>query len=126
MNIPSDLKYSQNDEWIKQDGTVGITDFAQEQLSDIVFVEVIVSAGDPVKKGDACATVESVKAAAEVYAPVSGKVVEVNESLSDNPELINKDPYGQAWMLKIEPSDPGEMGSLMDASAYQKHTEEKK
>jgi glycine cleavage system H protein len=126
VNIPSDLKYSLNDEWIKQDGTVGITDFAQEQLSDIVFVEVIVSAGDPVKKGDACATVESVKAAAEVYAPVSGKVIEVNESLSDNPELINKDPYGQAWMLKIEPSDPREMGSLMDASAYQKHTEEKK
>ncbi len=129
MNIPSDLKYTQNDEWIKVDGrtgTVGITDFAQEQLSDIVFAEVIVSVGDTVRKGDSVATVESVKAAAEVYSPVSGKVVAVNDSLPDSPELINKDPYGEAWMLKIEPSSPAELESLMDAAAYQKHTEEKK
>ena len=126
MNIPSDLKYTQNDEWIREDGTVGITDFAQEQLSDIVFVEVIVSAGDTVKKGDSIATVESVKAAAEVYSPVSGKVTAVNETLPDSPELINKDPYGEAWMLKIEPTSPAELGALMDAAAYEKHTEEKK
>ena len=126
MNIPSDIKYTQNDEWIRKDGTVGITDFAQEQLSDIVFVEVIVSPGDTVKKGDSIATVESVKAAAEIYSPVSGRVVAVNEALSDNPETINKDPYGAAWMLKIEPSTPAEYEGLLDAAAYQKHTEEKK
>jgi glycine cleavage system H protein len=129
MNIPTDLKYTQNDEWIKIDGntgTVGITDFAQDQLSDIVFVEVIVSVGDTVKKGDPCATVESVKAAAEVYLPVSGTVIAVNETLPDSPELINKDPYGEAWMVKIEPTDPAELGSLLDAGAYQKRTEEKK
>jgi glycine cleavage system H protein len=129
MNIPANLKYTQNDEWIKMDGsvgTVGITDFAQDQLSDIVFVEIVVSVGDSVKKGEPCATVESVKAAAEVYMPVSGTVVAVNETLPDTPELLNKDPYGEAWMVKIEPGDPAEMGSLLDASVYQKHTEEKK
>ncbi len=126
MNIPTDLKYTQNDEWIRKDGAVGITDFAQEQLSDIVFVEIIVSVGDMVRKGDTVATVESVKAAAEVYSPASGKVVAVNETLPDNPEQINKDPYGDAWMLKIEPSSPAELEGLMDAGAYLKHTEEKK
>ena len=129
MNVPTNLKYTQNDEWIKLEGstgTIGITDFAQDQLSDIVFVEVVVSVGDTVKKGEACATVESVKAAAEVYMPVSGKVVAVNESLPETPEKINKDPFGEAWMVKIEPSDPAELDSLMDASAYQKHIDEKK
>ncbi len=129
MNIPSNLKYTSNDEWIRIEGntgTVGITDFAQDQLSDIVFVEIVASVGDMVKKGEVCATVESVKAAAEVYMPVSGKVVAVNESLPDTPELINKDPYGEAWMVKIELSDPAELDSLLDAAAYQKRVEEKK
>lgn len=128
MNIPTDLKYTQNDEWIRMEGNigvVGITDYAQEQLSDIVFVEVIVTVGEAVKKGDPCATVESVKAAAEVYCPVSGVVTAVNESLPDAPERINQDPYGEAWMVKIEPSDPTELDGLMDAAAYQKHIEEK-
>jgi glycine cleavage system H protein len=128
MNIPNLLKYTTNDEWIKIDGnigTIGITDYAQEQLSDIVFVEVVVSVEDVVKKGDGCATVESVKAAAHVYMPVSGKIIAVNEDLSGTPEMINSDAYGSAWMVKVELSDPAEVAGLLDAAGYQKHIEEK-
>ncbi len=128
MNIPSGFKYTSNDEWIKIDGnigTVGITDYAQQQLSDIVFVEVVVSVGDAVKKGDTCATIESVKAAADVYMPASGKVIEVNESLPATPEAVNSDPYGAAWMVKVELSDPGEVKQLLDAADYEKHIQEK-
>lgn len=128
MNIPSTLKYTKNDEWIKVEGKigiVGITDHAQEQLSDIVFVEVVVAVGDAVNKGDACATLESVKAAADVYLPVSGKIVAINESLPDVPETVNKDPYGEAWMVKIELSDPAELNALLDAAGYEKHLQEK-
>jgi len=128
MNIPNQLKYTSNDEWIKIEGkigTIGITDYAQEQLSDIVFVEVVVSVDDEVSKGDSCATVESVKAAADVYMPVSGKVIAVNEDLPVTPELINSDAYGAAWMVKIEISDPSELSGLLDAAGYQKHIEEK-
>jgi glycine cleavage system H protein len=128
MNIPTQLKYTSNDEWIKVDGkigTIGITDFAQEQLSDIVFVEVVVSVDDEVSKGDSCATVESVKAAADVYMPVSGKVIAVNEDLPATPELINSDAFGAAWMVKIEISDTSELSWLLDAAGYQKHIEEK-
>jgi glycine cleavage system H protein len=128
MNIPTELKYTQNDEWVRVEGktgTVGITDYAQDQLSDIVFVEVIVSLGDQVKQGDSCATVESVKAAADVYMPLSGKVVAVNESLPDAPETINSDPYGAAWMVKVELSSPSELDGLLDAAAYQTHIDSK-
>jgi glycine cleavage system H protein len=128
MNIPSDLKYTPNDEWIRVEGnvgTVGITDFAQNQLSDIVFVEIVVAVGDEVKKGDACATLESVKAAADVYLPASGKVVAINEALPDTPEKVNSEPYGEAWMVKIELSDPGELGELLDVAAYEKAVEAK-
>jgi glycine cleavage system H protein len=128
MNIPTQLKYTENDEWIRVDGntgSIGITDFAQEQLSDIVFIEILISEGDMVKKGDACATVESVKAAADVYLPVSGKVVEINEALPDAPELINKDPYEGAWMVKIDLNDLSELDGLLDATAYEKHCQEK-
>jgi len=128
MNIPSDLKYTPNDEWIRvegQAGTVGITDFAQNQLSDIVFVEIVVAVGDEVKKGDACATLESVKAAADVYLPAGGKVVAINDALPDTPEKVNSDPYGEAWMVKIELSDPGELSELLDVTAYQKAVEAK-
>jgi glycine cleavage system H protein len=127
MNIPSDLKFTQNDEWIRMEGsvgTVGITDHAQEQLSDIVFVEIVVSEGDTVRKGDTCATVESVKAAADVYMPVSGVVVAVNEELANAPETINSDPYGAAWMVKIEPSDPAELEALLDGAAYETKIQE--
>ena len=122
MNIPTDLKYTKNDEWVRvvnNVGTVGITDYAQEQLSDIVYVEIVISEGDEVAKGDSCATLESVKAAADVYLPVSGKVVEVNENLPDSPEGVNTDPYGAAWMVKIELSDPSELDGLLDAAGYE-------
>jgi glycine cleavage system H protein len=129
MNIPSNLRYSENDEWILVDGnigTIGITDYAQEQLSDIVFVEIIAEQGEILQKGDVCATVESVKAASDVYLPVSGEITAVNdEELPDTPELINTDPYGQAWMLKIEFSDPTELDQLMNAESYKIFCEER-
>ena len=106
-------------------GTVGITDFAQNQLSDIVYVEIVVSEGDELKKGEACATLESVKAAADVYLPAGGKVIAVNGSLPDKPELVNSDPYGEAWMVKVEISDPAEVEGLLDAAAYMKLVETK-
>ncbi len=127
MNIPSDLKYTKNDEWIRVEGktgVIGITDHAQEQLSDIVFVEIVVSEGDTVQQGDTCATVESVKAAADVYMPVSGKIVAVNEALPEKPETVNSDPYGSAWMVKVELTDPSELDSLLDAAAYQAKIQE--
>jgi glycine cleavage system H protein len=128
MNIPPELKYTRNDEWIRVEGsrgTVGITDYAQEQLSDIVFVEIIASAGESLKQGDSCATVESVKAAADVYLPVGGTITEVNESLPDKPEIVNTDPYGEAWMVRLELSDPAELDGLMDSESYQKYCEER-
>jgi glycine cleavage system H protein len=106
-------------------GTIGITDFAQSQLSDIVFVEVVVNQGEPVSKKDTAATVESVKAAADVYTPISGKVVAVNEDIPSAPETINSDPYGAAWLLKIEMSDPTELNALMDAAAYEQFCQER-
>jgi glycine cleavage system H protein len=128
MDFPNDLKYTKNDEWVQVKGnsaTVGITDYAQNQLSDIVFVEIIVTVGDQVKQGDSCATVESVKAAADVYMPVSGKIVEINEALPDAPETINSDPYGAAWLVKVEIANPAELAELMDAAAYQANVESK-
>lgn len=127
MIIPADLKYTKNDEWVKVEGnvgTVGITDHAQEQLSDIVFVEIVLSVGDTVKQGETCATLESVKAAADVYMPVSGKVVAINEALPDTPELVNSEPFGKAWMVKVELSNPAELNGLMDAKAYEAHIQE--
>ena len=123
MNIPENLKYSESNEWINiegRTGTIGISDYAQDQLSDIVFAEVIVSEGDIVKKGDTIATIESVKAAADVYSPVNGKILSVNEELGGAPEVINTDPYGAAWIVKIELSNPAETDTLLDAAAYDK------
>lgn len=128
MNIPAELKYTKNDEWVRIEGnigTVGITDYAQEQLSDIVYVEVVVSQGEQVSQGDTCATVESVKAAADVYMPVGGTIVAVNEVLPDEPETINTDPYGAAWMVKVEFNNPADLEVLLDAAAYQALIEEK-
>ena len=128
MNIPTNLKYTNNDEWILVEGkvgTVGITDFAQNQLSDIVFVEIVTSVGEEIKKGQSCATLESVKAAADVYMPVSGKIIEINEALPDSPEMVNSDPFGKAWMVKVELTDPAELNSLLDAAAYSKNVEAK-
>ncbi|MEJ5223210.1 MAG: glycine cleavage system protein GcvH [Anaerolineales bacterium] len=119
-NILPNLKYAESDEWFDPaTGKIGISDFAQGQLSDIVFVEILVSAGDTVEKGTPIASVESVKAAAEVYSPVAGKVVAVNEALADSPETINTDPYGAAWMIQVE---GGDGSALMDAAAYEQST----
>lgn len=128
MNIPTDLKYTANDEWVRVTGStgeVGITDYAQDALSDIVYVEIVVAEGDVISKGDAVATIESVKAAADVYSPVSGKIVAINEALPDAPETVNSDAFGAAWMVKVELSDSGELASLMDAAGYEKHLAEK-
>ncbi len=128
MNIPADLKYTKNDEWVRVEGnigTIGITDYAQGQLSDVVFVEILVGEGDAVSQGDSCATVESVKAASEVYMPVSGTVSAIHEELADEPEVVNSDPYGAAWMVKVELSDPSELDGLMDAAAYEAYCAER-
>jgi glycine cleavage system H protein len=128
MNIPTDLKYTTNDEWIRVAGgagEVGVTDHAQEALSDIVFVEITVAVGDEVKQGDTCAAVESVKAAADVYLPAGGKVIAVNTALPDAPETINSDPYGAAWIVKLELTAPAELDGLLDPAAYEKHLAEK-
>jgi glycine cleavage system H protein len=121
MKTPANLKYTDNDEWIHIEGhtgTVGITDYAQDQLSDVVFVELLVDEGETVDQGDTIATVESVKAAADVFAPVSGTIKAINEDLIESPELINSDPFGEAWMIKIELSDSSELDDLLDAEAY--------
>jgi len=117
MNTPSNLKYAKSDEWFDPaSGKVGITDFAQSQLSDIVFVEILVDEGEDVTVGKPIASVESVKASAEIYAPASGKVSKVNKGVVEKPELINSDPYGEAWMIQIE---GGTAGDLMDSAAYE-------
>jgi glycine cleavage system H protein len=121
MKTPDDLKYTENDEWVRTQGevgTIGITDYAQDQLSDIVFVEFLVDQGESVDQGDTIATVESVKAAADIYAPVSGTITALNEELADSPELINADPFGEAWLIKLSISDPEELEDLMDADTY--------
>lgn len=128
MKIPSDLKYTSTDEWVKVEGdvaTMGVSDFAQDQLSDVVFVEITLGVGDQAKKNTTCVTLESVKAAADVNCAVTGEVVEVNEDLPQSPELVNTDPYGAAWMLKIKLANPAELDSLMDAVAYEKYCQER-
>ena len=127
MNFPADLKYTTNDEWIRVEGnrgTVGITDYAQDQLSDIVYLEVSLSEGDTAAKGEAFGTIESVKAASDVYLPTGGKITEINETLQGTPEVINSDPYGEGWIVKIEISDTGELDALLDAGAYEAKTQE--
>jgi glycine cleavage system H protein len=128
MNIPAELVYAETDEWVKaedQTATIGITDYAQDQLSDIVYVEYVVSVGDTVMRGEQIATIESVKAAADVNAQVSGTVVAVNEDLPKSPEMLNKDPYTQGWMVKIEMSEPAELEALMNSDAYDAYCAER-
>jgi glycine cleavage system H protein len=125
VNIPSDLRYTSEHEWVSLEGklaTVGITDYAQGELGDIVFVE-LPNVGDEVKAGSAFGTIEAVKAVSELFAPVGGKIVEINEELHDNPTVVNSDPYGDGWMIKIEVKDPGEFDKLLPASEYEKLTE---
>lgn len=117
MNVPSNLKYTKSDEWFDPStGAMGITDFAQSQLSDIVFVELLVEEGEEVAVGKAIASVESVKASAEIYASAAGKVSAVNKGLSDKPETLNSDPFGEGWMIKVE---GGTTGDVMDSAAYE-------
>ena len=128
MNVPADLKFTNTDEWVRVDGktaTIGISDYAQSQLSDIVYVEILAAVDDEINKNTAIATLESVKAAADVNAPVSGKVIAVNEALPQTPEAVNSDPFNAAWMIKIELSNPAELTNLMDAAAYTKYCEER-
>jgi len=126
-NIPAELRYSESHEWAEllDDGLVrvGISDHAQEQLGDLVFVE-LPEEGAEVSKGEACAVVESVKAASDIYSPISGEVVKVNEALTDTPEMVNSDPYGDGWLFTIKPSDEDEIDELMDADAYREHFED--
>ncbi len=127
MNVPTNLKYTDTDEWILVEGktaTIGISDYAQSQLSDIVYVEFKIEVGENIKRNGACVTLESVKAAADVNSPLSGKVVAVNEDLPQSMEMINSDPY-KAWMVKIELTIPVELDGLMDAAAYQAYCAER-
>lgn len=128
MEFPTDLKYTNNDEWVRVEGdiaTVGITDYAQDQLSDLVFVEVTAEVGEKLERDATVAEVESVKAAAFIYMPVAGTIIETNVELYDEPEIINADPYGAAWMFKFEISNPVELDDLLDATAYEKYCQER-
>lgn len=125
MDFPEELKYTEEHEWVLVEddiATVGITDFAQDQLGDVVFVE-LPEVGDSVEAGETFGVVESVKAVSDVYAPVSGEVVEINEDLPDEPETLNNSPYDAGWMVKIKLSDPSALGGLMDVAAYQEFVE---
>jgi glycine cleavage system H protein len=120
MKVDPDLLYSQDHEWVRVEGeevVLGISDYAQDQLSDVVYVE-LPEEGDTFEKGDVLAVVESVKTASDVYTPISGEVLEINEALEDSPELVNQDPYGEAWFVRITLQDSGELDELMDAEAY--------
>ena len=125
MNVPEDLKYTSDHEWAKPEGDrvrVGITDFAQDALGDVVFVE-LPATGASVEKGGPLGEIESTKSVSQIYAPVSGTVVEVNAALGDAPEQLNAEPYGSGWLVVIEPSDPAEIEGLLDAGAYRATTE---
>ena len=126
-NVPSELKYVSSHEWIREEGdgvvTIGITDYAQESLGDVVFVETP-DVGAEVSAGDDAGVVESVKAASDIYAPLSGTVIEVNEELEDAPENVNNDPYGDGWFFKLKLSDAAELDDLLSAVEYQEQCEE--
>lgn len=125
MEFPENLKYSKEHEWARREGKavrVGITDFAQDALGDVVYVDVP-EVGTQVTAGNAFGEVESTKSVSDVYAPVTGAVLERNDALGDTPELVNSDPYGEGWMVLIDPSDPSELEALLDASAYRQLTE---
>jgi glycine cleavage system H protein len=120
MNIPADLHYTNDHEWIRVDGKtayVGITDFAQGELGDIVFVE-IETVGSTMEKGGTFGTIEAVKTVSDLFLPVSGKIIEMNTKINDTPDIINKDPYGTGWLIKMEIDSPSQLNELMDASAY--------
>ncbi|MBU7595421.1 glycine cleavage system protein GcvH [Metabacillus halosaccharovorans] len=124
MNTPKELRYSEEHEWVKIEGEkvrIGITDFAQSELGDIVFVE-LPEVGDEIKADEPFGSVESVKTVSELYAPISGKIIEINEDLDDSPEFVNESPYEKAWMIVIEPSDIADVEKLMTAEQYEEKT----
>ncbi len=125
MNIPAGLKYTQDHEWVRVEGEtaiVGITDFAQGELGDVVFVE-IETEGETLEKGETFGTVEAVKTVSDLFMPVGGEIVEVNPALADEPELVNKDPYNKGWMIKVKITDTAELSGLLSADDYQKMLE---
>jgi glycine cleavage system H protein len=126
-DIPQELRYTREDEWVRLEGervVLGVTDYAQQQLGDIVFVE-LPAVGATLERGEPFGVVESVKAVADLFGPVSGRVVEVNATLADQPELVNQDCYGDGWMLVLEPDDPAEIEDLLAASDYRQHVKDR-
>ena len=126
-DIPQELRYTREDEWVRIEGervVLGVTDYAQQQLGDVVFVE-LPAVGATVERGEPFGVVESVKAVADLFGPVSGRVVEVNATLADQPELVNQDCYGDGWMLVLEPDDPAEIEDLLVASDYRQHVKDR-
>jgi len=120
MNIPQNLKYTKEHEWVSVEGnigTIGITDYAQGELGDVVFVDIDPSLSE-IKKSESCGTIEAVKTVSDIFAPFSGKVLEINDYLKNNPESVNADPYGKGWMLKVEISNPSDLNDLLDAAGY--------
>lgn len=125
MNVPQELKYSSDHEWVRVEGNhafIGITDFAQDQLGDIVYVDISVEEGDDIDANDVFGSIEAVKTVSDLFMPVSGKLVEINAALEDAPETVNSDPYTDGWILKIELTDDSDLDSLMDAAAYSEIT----
>jgi glycine cleavage system H protein len=121
MNFPENIKYAKSHEWVRIEGNtgyIGITDFAQSELGDIVFVDITAGEGDELKRGEAFGTIEAVKTVSDLYMPVAGKIVEINQKIIDTPETINSDPFGDGWMVKVELTDGGDTSSLMDSPAY--------
>ncbi|MFP4662958.1 MAG: glycine cleavage system protein GcvH [Bacteroidales bacterium] len=126
MKIQEDYKYSKTHEWVKVDGDeayIGVSDYAQQQLGDVVFVEVETE-GEELDKEEAFGTIEAVKTVSDIYMPIGGEVLAFNEKLEDSPDLVNKDPYGDGWIIKVKISDKSELDDLMDAEAYKKEAEE--
>lgn len=120
MNVPDNLKYTKDHEWVKVEGnigTIGVTDYAQGELGDIVYVDIDPNISE-IKFGESFGTVEAVKTVSDLYAPVSGKVLELNKKLTDEPQVVNSDPYGEGWMIKVEVTNPEELNSLLDKDAY--------
>jgi glycine cleavage system H protein len=121
MNIPENLKYTKDHEWLKLEdnvGTIGITDYAQKELGDIIYLDITASVGDVVKQGDSIGTIEAVKTVSEVFSPISGRIIDINTAINDNPSVINQDPYIGGWIVKIEPDNQGELNNLLDVNAY--------
>lgn len=121
MKTPAELKYSKDHEWVRVDGNIafiGITDFAQDQLGDIVYVDIEVEEGDEIAPNEVFGSVEAVKTVSDLFMPISGKILEINEGLEDAPESINSDPYGEGWILKVEITEPEDLDNLLDAEGY--------